>query len=641
MNREELKELIEKNPRGYHRTLSGSKYADFRNKLATQYPNLKQAERCYLYAHNMNKPICKNCNKKHTRFVNIIDGHKIFCSEKCSIEWHTVHSEMTNKIKKQPKNPPECVHVHCNKPVVKNKNGLWSQFCSTKCRGIHNSLISRNKSQQTMMKNHGVEHALKSSKFRDKARNTYLDRYGYENPLGDIKVQERIKQTNLKRYGVKNSFQNKEIQERHKNVLLNKYGVDKMSQIDGVMEKKLNSGHKSKDYTLPSGDTIKVQGYENIFLDAALNYYDESMFTYNCKGIKYLMEGKKRVYFPDFELPDSNDVIEVKSDYTFSADYDKNIKKAQGVVDNDKNHNIVVYDEKHSYSPIYYGKETLKVKALLDGIGIEYKMHENVGEYVIDFLVKGNADNIAIIIKNEKFTNEYFVDKYYYKDMVDTLMNNGITPLVVNKTDFSKKYLDMIKHKIGLNDESRVYARSLTVVSNISKGVKLFFDQNHIQNYAASKIAYALMDDRNNIKAAMLFNEHRKGTGKDRGKGSFELVRFATNGVIVGAASRLLSHFEKDYNPTLIYSYSDKFVSSGDLYATLGFELEKETPPDYRYYIYGHEKTLGRFRFRKGALKEKFPDTYDDSLTERQLMKMNGYCRLYDAGKKTWVKRLK
>lgn len=84
---------------------------------------------------------------------------------------------------------------------------------------------------------------------------------------------------------------------------------------------KFNKGkascYKSKQYTLPSGDIINLQGYEPQFLDYVFenNIYKEEDFDFSTKRISYKFEGKFHYYFPDFYIPKDNLIIEVKSSY--------------------------------------------------------------------------------------------------------------------------------------------------------------------------------------------------------------------------------------------------------------------------------------------------------------------------------------
>lgn len=71
-------------------------------------------------------------------------------------------------------------------------------------------------------------------------------------------------------------------------------------------------------YTLPSGQTIKVMGYEDKFLDfvfANKLLKEEEILHKHC-SLHYQQDGIKRRYVPDFYIPRYNLIVEIKSWYT-------------------------------------------------------------------------------------------------------------------------------------------------------------------------------------------------------------------------------------------------------------------------------------------------------------------------------------
>lgn len=96
-------------------------------------------------------------------------------------------------------------------------------------------------------------------------------------------------------------------------------------------EKSEKSAKSWKDYIFPSGETRKIQGYENYALDELLETYHENDIITERRQvpkIKYSINGKKMVYYPDIYIKSENLIIEVKSDYTYRLNKIKNIMKA-------------------------------------------------------------------------------------------------------------------------------------------------------------------------------------------------------------------------------------------------------------------------------------------------------------------------
>lgn len=107
-----------------------------------------------------------------------------------------------------------------------------------------------------------------------------------------------------------------------------------------VFNKQLESSYKSKDYKLPSGKIVKVQGYENQALDMLLERYDESDLIIQdieieekIGKIEYKMDGKNYRYYPDFYIIPENKIIEVKCKFTLNHNKNLNIAKMNACIE--------------------------------------------------------------------------------------------------------------------------------------------------------------------------------------------------------------------------------------------------------------------------------------------------------------------
>jgi hypothetical protein len=143
---------------------------------------------------------------------------------------------------------------------------------------------------------------------QDKRKITTLEKYGCEHTLQSKKVRDKGKETNLLRYGYEHHIQNVE--------MFNKLQI---------------KSKKYKKYTLPSGDVINIQGYENYALDILLKEYTEDEIVNSRNKIptidyEYKMLNKR--YFPDIYIPKENKIIEVKSTWTYKKELVKNLLKA-------------------------------------------------------------------------------------------------------------------------------------------------------------------------------------------------------------------------------------------------------------------------------------------------------------------------
>ena len=108
-----------------------------------------------------------------------------------------------------------------------------------------------------------------------------------------------------------------------------------------------------KDYILPSGKTIRIQGYENFALDLLLKTYKEEDIIINLKEItskigryiKYIHNGKERKYYPDIFIVSENRIIEVKSMWTFMLKHEENLLKKQACLDMGLNFDFLTFDK--------------------------------------------------------------------------------------------------------------------------------------------------------------------------------------------------------------------------------------------------------------------------------------------------------
>jgi hypothetical protein len=92
--------------------------------------------------------------------------------------------------------------------------------------------------------------------------------------------------------------------------------------------------HKYKEYVMPSGAVVKLQGYEPQVLTELLKTYSEDDIIIGIKEmnaeigrIQYTFNGTQHTYYPDFYIKSTNTIVEVKSKYTFEIHKEKNLAK--------------------------------------------------------------------------------------------------------------------------------------------------------------------------------------------------------------------------------------------------------------------------------------------------------------------------
>lgn len=185
---------------------------------------------------------------------------------------------------------------------------------------LQNEEINK-KQRNTCLKKFGVNFPIQKEEIKEKQKNTSLERYGTICSLQNDEVKEKIKITCLEKYGTEHPAQNEEIKEKSKTTCLKKYGTDYPMQNVEVMDKNSKNAYKLKNYTLPSGKEIKLQGYEHFALKEILqNDILEEDIIHGCKNVPEIWYEdeitKKHRHYVDFFIPSQNKCIEVKSNWT-------------------------------------------------------------------------------------------------------------------------------------------------------------------------------------------------------------------------------------------------------------------------------------------------------------------------------------
>lgn len=187
----------------------------------------------------------------------------------------------------------------------------------------------------------------------------------------------------------------------------------------------------------------------------------------------------------------------------------------------------------------------------------------------------------------------------------------------------------------GIHSGERVFARKCQVREISNYAAKSFLNAYHVQGWRHSGISLGLFSG-DSCVAVMVFKSSMSGRYA-AGSGEYELARYASKGLVVGGAGKLLKSFIRAYKPSRIVSFSEKRLFSGKLYESLGFVKEADVAPSYTYIFPGKTVRHHKSGFQLSRLRKKFPDVYDESLTEEEICAAAGYYRCYDDGKVRWV----
>ena len=248
---------------------------------------------------------------------------------------------------------------------------------------------------------------------------------------------------------------------------------------------------------------------------------------------------------------------------------------------------------------------------------------------------------LDIVVPSKKVAFEYngiywhstqHKQEHYHIDKFLECKRVGIHLIQIFENDWATKQ-DIVKQRISviLGKGERIYARN-TTVSLISNAIaKKFIESHHLRGHAGATKSYGLHHD-NRLVAVMSFGSQRfigKGA-KKKLDGKWELIRYCSDGQVVGGASKLLSAFKKDTHYVEIISYADRCWSNGDLYRRLGFT---DVTTDIRNTGYWYTDGVNRYS-RYGLTKNALVKLgYDSTKTEEEIvMTQLKYLKIFDCG---------
>ena len=274
-----LIDLINRVPDNFTQVLRSKKnshlYGNTFDYVNTTYKGTKFSEKLYKHIHGEKN--CKKCGTPLTckQFRSFFEGYmEEFCSKKCALH----STERTDHIKQ------------------------------TKLERYGDSSYNNlPKQQETMVARHGVKHNWSSgSSLREKCYATNEKLHGsrgWNNP-------EKYKRTMMEKYGVKHPSHDPDI-------------LDKIQKC------------RWKQYKLPSGREIKIQGYEHFALNALLQTHsEEDIITERRKMPKIFWTDdseKSHRYYPDIFIKSKNKFVEVKSPWIWKLHKNLNLQKIKAV----------------------------------------------------------------------------------------------------------------------------------------------------------------------------------------------------------------------------------------------------------------------------------------------------------------------
>lgn len=253
---------------------------------------------------DMDSKICQECGRDFASEVALV-SHIVSAHDKMKYydKW----------IKKE----NEGICLECGNPT--EFSGRWNRgykkFCSKKCQNEYvasnpERIKKANKTtKERNKKKYGVDWYTQTNEFKEKSGKTNLEIHGDKN----YNNMNKNRETCLKRYNVDSPLKAEFVKDKIAKTNIKKYGGTSPMHNDEIFHKVEVNSFKSKVH--PCG--IYYRGtFEKDFLDNFSNKFK----IQNGKGLKYSFNGKERIYYPDFYLPEFNLIIEIKNGYLLNRD---------------------------------------------------------------------------------------------------------------------------------------------------------------------------------------------------------------------------------------------------------------------------------------------------------------------------------
>lgn len=239
--------------------------------------------------------------------------------------------------------------------------------------------------------------------------------------------------------------------------------------------------------------------------------------------------------------------------------------------------------------------------------------------------------NLAIEYNGIYWHNDQHKDKKYHVDKYLTCKGKGIHLIQIIEDEWIYKK-DIVKSRLSslLKKSNVVYARKTTVCKISMQDAREFCERHHLGGWAQCTKAYALKYN-SKIVAVMTFGVPRYDKTVE-----WELIRYCSDATVVGGASKLLTAFEKDNNPSSMISYADRNWSNGNLYLSIGFEDVTLDKRNTSLLYFDRDKRIHRSKLQKSKLVEM---GHDPNLTAHEIIRGMGYHILHDAGNYKFLKK--
>lgn len=193
---------------------------------------------------------------------------------------------------------------------------IWSELQK-------NNVIKR---MRNTLKNHDIYHDDMSD---DDIRSEYSRFISYLQRNRSDNEKKQISEKMSNRHKQRSKEDKEKIEKKRRATNLIKYGCENVMQSAEIIKRSVKKSKSYRNYTMPSGRIIKIQGYEDLVLDFLIKnrkINEDNIIVEKDKipKIEYInsSDNQNHRYYPDIYLKEQNILIEVKSDFLFKKEKD-------------------------------------------------------------------------------------------------------------------------------------------------------------------------------------------------------------------------------------------------------------------------------------------------------------------------------
>lgn len=522
-----------------------------------------------LYLMGNDRPGCVSCGAP-TRFLSYSRGYREFCSKACSNSDPAGCARRTESFRKAAierwgvDNPMKAAEVA--KKVSDSRAMLDKEAIAEKAR-------------KTTLERHGVDNVSKLDRVKAAKIATSRRNLGVDNPFQSEGIKARIREVALERYGVDHPMKSVSIRTKAAETNMARFGAANPMQSDAVKKKKRAGIAAGTVRTTLNSDPLFVA------------YHGDGRYTMRCDG------GQGH----DFEI-------------------DTHLYHARKGLGN----GLCTRCNPVGSTP------SVKEIQLRDFVSSVYRGEVIQGHrdgWELDIYLPGIS--VGIEYNGLYWHSERFKDRGYHLAKTEHFAERGIRVYHVWEDDWIHRNAivrSQVGNWLGVTGE-RLMARDGEVrVVRDRALVRSFLESSHIQGYVRSSLAIGLFI-KEELASLMTF-DHSEGR-MTMPADDWNLSRFCNRPgtVVAGAASRLITHFERLFSPRRVITFADREWSVGGLYDTLGFTRVHVTAPNYKYIVSG--RRVNKQRYTKDRL---IREGHDPALSEREITQSLGLARVWDCG---------